>query len=352
MYNGMMFDVLAIGSATMDNFLEVDFKTIPWPATPTKRAYVLPLGEKLDAMSVLSTIGGNAANASVTFARQGFKTAAIAKIGNDFPGRELVARLQKEKVNTSLIARHATLPTAYSALLLQGGSPRRFGRGERTIIGYHGASDTFALSDVRFARMRSKWWYLSLAGKSDKMLMPLLRFARKHGIAVAFNPSGYHIMHRRQEVRASLKDVSFLAMNDEEAAQIAGIPWKRQRDVFKKLDTMTPGILAVTEGPKGATISDGKRIYKIGTFKERKLIDRTGSGDAFGSGFVAGLLRRGITFKNISRAKPEDICYAARLATANATANVEVRGATEGTLTARAFRSPRWKRLPIRVIRI
>ena len=339
-----MFDVIAIGSATRDNFLEVDFKTIPWPKTPSKKAYALPLGEKLDIKSVLATIGGNAANASVTFARQGFKTAAVAKIGRDFGGDDLKQRLRKEGVNTDLIASTPDLPTAYSALLLEGG--------ERTILGYHGASDSFSLRDLRLSKMKSKWWYMSLAGRSYKMLIPRLRFAKSNNIAVGFNPSGYHISHRRNEVLSSLKDISFLAVNDEEAAMITGMPWKKESQVFKKLDGITPGILAVTEGPKGATISDGKLIYKVGTFKERKLVDRTGSGDAFGAGFVAGLLRRGITLRNISRAKPEDICYAARLATANATSGVEKIGATEGILTRHAFNSPRWKRLPIAIRKI
>jgi sugar/nucleoside kinase (ribokinase family) len=339
-----MFDVIAIGSATRDNILEVDLTTVPWPKTPSKKAYALPLGEKLDAKGVLSTIGGNAANAAVTFAKQGFKTAAVAKIGRDFPGEELKLRLKKEKVNVDLLAYDPKLPTAYSALILQ--------RGERTIIGYHGASDSFSMKDARLSKMLSKWWYMSLAGRSDRMLKPLLRFAKSKNIAVGFNPSGHHIAHRRGEVLSSLKNISFLAMNDEEAALLTGIPWKKERQVFKKLDGIMPGILAVTEGRKGATISDGKFIYSVGIFKERKLVDRTGAGDAFGAGFVAGLLRRGITQKTISKVKPEDICYAARLATANATANVEVIGATEGTLTAAEFRSPRWKRLPIAITRI
>ncbi len=52
------------------------------------------------------------------------------------------------------------------------------------------------------------------------------------------------------------------------------------------------------------------------------------------------------------KVKPEDICYAVRLATANATAGVEKVGATEGTLTKKDFASPRWKKLPISVRKI
>ena len=339
-----MLDVIAIGSATRDNFLEVDFKTIPWPKTPTKKAYALPLGEKLDVKRVLSTIGGNASNASVTFARQGFKPAAAAKISCDFGGEDLKRRLKKEGVNVDLIVCTPNLPTAYSTLLLQGG--------ERTILGYHGASDSFVLRDIHFSKMQSKWWYMSLAGESDKMLAPLLRFAKNKEIAVGFNPSGHHLRHRKGEVLSSLKDISFLSVNDEEAAQITGIPWRKESQVFKKLDAIVPGILVVTEGRGGATISDGRFIYKAGIFREKKLVDRSGAGDAFGSGFVSGLLRRGITLKNISKVKPEDVCYAARLATANSTSVVEQIGATEGTLHKNDFGSPRWRNLKITVRKI
>lgn len=339
-----MFDVITIGSATRDAFYKVNFPIIKWSKTPSRKAYSLPLGEKLEAQDIYFTIGGNACNASVTFARQGFKVAAVGKIGDDLAGEDVLERLEKEGVDIRLIARTKEKPTAYSTLLLQ--------NGERTILSYHGASDTFTLRDLRLAKMKSKWWYVSLAGESDKMLLPLLRFARKNNVAVGFNPSGHHLRHRRSDVLKSLKHFSFLVMNDEEASMITGVPWRREKDVFKKLDALTPGILAVTSGRGGVTVSDGRRIYKAGIFKEKKLIDRTGAGDAFGSGFAAGLLRRGITFKNIGAAKQQDVCYAIHLATANATSVVEHIGATEGVLTKREFEKPRWKNLKISITKV
>ena len=100
-----------------------------------------------------------------------------------------------------------------------------------------------------------------------------------------------------------------------------------------------PGIVAVTKGPAGVTVSDGKNLYRAGTFKEKIIADRTGAGDSFGSGFVAGLMR-----------SQGDIKYAIRLATANATSVVEQVGATEGILTKDQFeQDPRWKDLNIQV---
>ncbi len=333
-----MNDVTAIGSITRDNFLVLDYEVIKWPKAPLGKAILFPLGEKIEVQEVVSTIGGNSANASATFSRQGFRAACFGKVGNDLLGKEIQARLKKEKV-TPLLAISKTLPTASSVLLLK--------NGERTILGYHGASNTLGTKDIPWSKLKSRWWYLSLAGGSDVLLRPLLVFAKKNNIQVAFNPSGYHLTHHREEIIASLSSLTFLVLNAGEAAQLTGIDFHNEQSVFQKLDAMTPGIVAVTDGPKGVTVSDGKNIYQAGVFQEKKLVDRTGAGDAFGSGFVAGLMLR----QKQSRRKEftsEDIQYAIRLATANATAVVEQIGATEGVLTKAQFlKSPQFQSLSI-----
>lgn len=339
-----MFDAITIGSVTLDTFLEGDFKTISFSESPSGRAYFLPVGEKLEVKKIYVTVGGNSANASVTFARQGFKTACAAKIGADIAGEEIERKLKKEGVQTFFV-QAKTLLTARSTLLLE--------NGERTILGYHGASDFFKLNDLSFKNLYAKWWYVSLAGESDKIFKKLVDFANQRKIAFAFNPSGHHLRHKRQEILAALPKLSFLVLNEEEAALLTGISFKKEKAVFKKLDRIMPGVLAITNGRKGATISDGRFIYKVGIFPEKKLVDRTGAGDAFGSGFVAGLLDRGISFKNISNVKPDDIIYAIRLATANSTSVVEKIGATEGILTKNDFKnSKRFRKLKIIVKKV
>lgn len=340
-----MFDVIAIGSATRDNFLKGKYPLVDYKDSPSGKAYALPYGEKMGVDFAYFTIGGNAANASVTFARHGFKTACAAKIGEDLSAKEFLAHLKKEGVNTKLIAQTGEKPTAYSVLLLSE-------EGDRTILGYHGASDTFTLQDLSFRKLRAKWWYLSLAGESDAMYLPLLKFAKENNIKVAFNPSGHHLKHKRQEILDSLKDLSFLVLNTGEAAELVGIPFSAQggpassweKEAFKKLDELTPGIVAVTDGPKGVTVSDGKNLYKAGIFKERQVADRTGAGDSFGSGFVARLALYPIPYTL------DAIKDAIRFASANATSVVEQVGATEGILTKKHYESEeRWKVFPIEV---
>ncbi|MEK9170070.1 MAG: carbohydrate kinase family protein [Patescibacteria group bacterium] len=327
-----MRDIITIGSITRDNFLELDCEIIPWKKTLLKKALVFPLGEKLSVKKVYSALGGNSANAGVTFSRQGFKTACFGKIGDDLAGREIISQLKKEKVQP-LFAVSKEKPTAYSVILLK--------NGERTILGYHGASDTMGLSDIPWNELKSRWWYLSLAGDSYKLLKPLLSFAKKNGIKVAFNPSSYHIRHAGKEILSSLKDVAFLVLNEGEAAELVGIPFSREKEVFKKLDKLMPGIVAVTNGRRGVTVSDGKNIYKAKIFREKKIVDYTGAGDAFGSGFTSALMR-GWNIKE-----------AIKLASANATSVIEKIGATEGILKGKDFiLDVRWKNLKVSVRKI
>jgi sugar/nucleoside kinase (ribokinase family) len=97
------------------------------------------------------------------------------------------------------------------------------------------------------------------------------------------------------------------------------------------------GIAVMTDGARGAIVSDGRYIYRAGIFKEKKLVDRTGAGDAFGSGFVAGFILK------------KDIHFALRLASANATSVVEKIGAQAGILRRKDFNLARWQYLDLDV---
>jgi sugar/nucleoside kinase (ribokinase family) len=110
-----------------------------------------------------------------------------------------------------------------------------------------------------------------------------------------------------------------------------------ERKILYALEENFSGIIVITDGKNGSILSDGKIRLRAGIFKERKLIDRTGAGDAFGAGFVAGIIQN-----------PGDYSYAIRLASANATSNIEIIGAKTGILTKEDFlKNSRWGKLKI-----
>ncbi len=339
----MEYDIVAIGSTTYDSFYKVNFKTVDWE-TPSGRAYAIPIGEKIGIDEAYFTTGGNAANAAVTFARQGLMTAILTRIGSDAVGTEIQEKLDAEGIETKFIAKSDT-PTARGVLLLEPS-------GERTILSYRGAVDEFSLADIDLANLQARWIYVSLPGHSYKMFDAIAEHARKNNILIALNPGGFHLTDGREDLIKHLKDVAVLLVNEGEAATLTGIPFENEKEVFKKLDEMMPGIAVVTDGAKGVKVSDGGRIYSAGIFEEKKIVDRTGAGDAFGSGFVAALVDRDESCMK-GACDPEKIKYAIRLASANATSKVEYIGATEGLLTKDQFESdPRWQDFPIEVKKV
>ena len=68
-------------------------------------------------------------------------------------------------------------------------------------------------------------------------------------------------------------------------------------------------------------VSDGKTRWSSGVLPLKRVVDRTGAGDAFGSGLVAALIK-----------KPGDIEYAIQFASANATGVLTQWGASKGLL--------------------
>ena len=338
-----MFDVITIGSATIDFFVKTNFPFVPWD-TPLKQAIAIPFGEKFSARDSLITTGGNAVNTATTFRRQGLKTATVIKIGRDIPGEMIQSRLHLEGVENKFIIRDNSIDTSRSVLLLQ--------NGERSIITYQGAGASLSITDLKFNEYASKWWYVSLAGDSYKLFPFIAKKAKEMGVKLAINPTAKHLRDGKSQLIANLKYVDFLVLNEGEAALLTGISFVNDKEVFRKIDKLAPGIVAITGGDKGSVISDGKNIYKTGIFKGKKALDRTGAGDAYGAGFVAGLIR---TKEKCERLNfdPEKIKYAIRLATTNAASVVQKIGASENALSRKDFdNTARYQKLKIDIQKI
>jgi sugar/nucleoside kinase (ribokinase family) len=62
-----------------------------------------------------------------------------------------------------------------------------------------------------------------------------------------------------------------------------------EKNLLTILKNEGPKIVVVTNGKEGAHVYDGEKFYFHGILKDKKIVDSTGVGDAFGSSFVAGL---------------------------------------------------------------
>ena len=346
-----MFDVISIGTAVRDAFVvlkdvkDENVQVIKDRRFKTGKAVAFSHGSKISIPSIVFTTGGGATNAATTFGRQGFNAACFCVVGADVSGETIMRELRTERVRF-LFKRDPDKghKTGYSIILL---SPS----GERTILTYRGASEDLRPAMIPWEKMASRWLYLApLGGAAPEVFADIMRKARLKKMTVAVNPSAKTLKRGLAWFSRAMKGAAVLILNEEEAAYLTGMPYGADKKIFRKLDRAVGGIVVMTKGPKGVVVSDGTRIYAAGVFKEKAVVDRTGAGDAFGSGFVAGLIRRqkGKAFR-LENVTPADIHYAIRLGSANGTSVVEHIGAKEGILSARQMREQRWQSLKISI---
>jgi len=309
-----MFDIITIGSATHDVFLKSeDFKIIQDDSFATGKAECFALGSKIEIKDIVFTTGGGGANTAVTFARRGLKTSCIGVVGDDSDGKELLENLKKEGVDIDSFIIHGDTRTAYSVILVTAD-------GARTILSYKGEGQHFNIADIPFDVMKTKWLYLDSLGGHYDMLEGLMKYAVDKGINVATNPGGKELAHGIEKWKPFLKTVAIYSTNQEEAAQLSGIDFNKEDEIVSFYAQLIPGIFIMTKGPNGVVVHSNGTVYKAG-IPDSPVIERTGAGDAFGSGFVSGYIESN-----------GDIEHALQLATANSSSVVTHTGATEGIL--------------------
>lgn len=305
--------VLAIGKATQDVFLRSDEFD---PHTQGKIVYTqLPLGVKMEVSDVTFATGGNASNVAVTFARQGLDAEYMWTLGDD-PASETVLRdLDKEGVATARVVRKPHYQAGYSTILIAT-------NGERTIMNHRGVSTDAKGTDLDFkAIAEADWVYpTSLANGGVELLRLIVDTAEKAGTKVMLNPAGPELADPAK-LKALLESVEILCVNKEEMQQL--VEGETLEELVRHALHYVP-VAIVSDGPNGVVASDGKTIVRAGMYEDVKVIDRTGAGDAFASGFLSQWA--------LGKSLKESIIFAS----ANSTSVVTKIGAKVGILQAGA----------------
>lgn len=308
-----MYDIISVGSATRDVFFSAaELKKFKMDEFPTGEAICFGSGSKIEMKKIAFASGGGGTNAAVTFARQGLKTANIGVVGQDFNGEEILRELSSEGIDVQYFQKHNDDYTAYSVVMVHSD-------GERTILSYKGEGQHFDVKMIPFEKLESKWLFLDSLGGNFDVLEGLVNHAVKNNIKLVTNPGGKELAHGIEKLKPLLKNFSVVIMNQEEAAGLTGIDYKKEDEIFKFMDEVIGGIFVMTKGPEGVVVSDGKNVYSAGV-PDSPVVERTGAGDSFSSGFVVEYIRSG------------DIAKAIQFGTANASSVVTQYGAKAGIL--------------------
>jgi len=263
-----MFDIITFGSAVIDIFVKTNIND-------NGRSMSYPVGSKILIKDLRFNIGGGGTNTAVAFSRFGLKTGYIGKVDRDFGGKQILELLKKEKIEfLGKVENNPDIVGGYSIILDSK-------ENDRTILTYKGINDDIKSSDINSKEIKTKWLYISsLLGNSFKTAEILAKNLHNKGVKIAFNPSEYMI--KEENLKELLKICDILSLNKEEARLLT-----KNKDLLLGLRNLGPKIVVITNKDKGAISYNGDRKYNITPHKIR-IAERTGAGDAFASGFVAG----------------------------------------------------------------
>jgi ribokinase len=302
--------ILTIGKTVQDVFLKSDEFD---PHKEGKVIYThLPLGLKLEVEDVTFSTGGNAGNVAVTLARQGLDASYMWTLGHDPASVTVLRELDREGVDTTRVVQKEHYQAGYSTILIAT-------NGERTILNHRGVSTDKNGKDLDFSAIEAADWVYptSLANGGIDLLAKIIDHAEKHDTKVMLNPAGPELAEPKK-LKGLLESVDILCVNKEEMKLLVEGD-SMEELVMHALNYVKVAI--VSDGPNGVVASDGKTIVKAGMYEDVKVIDRTGAGDAFASGFLS----QWVQGKSLS----DSIVFAS----ANSTSVVRYIGAKAGILS-------------------
>ncbi len=316
-----MFDVITVGSATEDVFVNIDETQLISLEDANHRTDYLALsyGAKISVDSTILDTGGGSVNTAATFTKMGLKTAAFSKIGRDLTGRRVIEDLEERGVDTSLFVQCTEHPTGISVILTGF-------TGDRTILVSRGAANYVQDEDIpREQIAEAQWLYISsLHGESAPIFGKLVGFAAKHNVQVAINPGSSQLQQGIQGLSETLRQATVIFLNRAEAYQLTGVEPARgptdERQMLRMLHQAGCQNVVITVGAAGSWGYDGHSFFTMPAYPT-EVVSTVGAGDAFAAACVVGL-HKGLQLNE-----------AMRIGAANATSVVSQFGAKEGILS-------------------
>lgn len=305
-----MVKMLTIGAAVQDVFLSHSEELKPVAEKTADELFLkIELGSKNDVNNIYFSTGGGATNGAVTFARQGLEVQFMGTVAHDPAGNAIIEELDREGVDTSKISFTDRHHTGFSVVLLAS-------TGERSFLTYRGASTHYDIKNFDLSESDADWLYMSSMAGNMNIIDKIFSQAKKNGTRIFFNP-GKGELRQPELLKSLLEDVDILSVNTEEAKMI--VNGNNLEELTRKLLNYV-SVVIISDGPNGVMASDGSTIVRAGMYEDVKVIDRTGAGDAFGSGFLS-YWAQGKSLK-------DSIVFAS----ANSTSVVTKIGAKEGLL--------------------
>lgn len=132
--------------------------------------------------------------------------------------------------------------------------------------------------------------FLFLANIDPVLQQSVLEQAKGHEL-VACDSMNFWITGKPSEVKAVLKQVDILSINEGEAMLLSG-----QKNLIAAAQTirdMGPSVVIIKRGEYGAALFTNQGTFLAPAFMVQKVVDPTGAGDSFAGAFMGYLAENG-----------------------------------------------------------
>jgi sugar/nucleoside kinase (ribokinase family) len=288
------FDVLTIGNAIVDIIAPVEPGFIEREGMTEGIMHLIDTerAEELYAKMPLTRrqiSGGSAANTAAGVASLGGRAAFVGKVADDLLGDVFENDLNDIGVHYSTSRLKNGALTARSMIFLSED-------GERTMNTYLGACHQLTEQDIRPDEIGSSAitymeGFLWDPVEAKKAFVLAAHYAHKHERATAFTLSDPFCVDRyRAEfldlIRSKTIDYVFANIHELKALYETDDLGEAVREIAKDAE-----LAAITMGAEGAMAVYNGEIVSVPAFPVDKVVDATGAGDLFASGFLLGIAR-------------------------------------------------------------
>ena len=279
--------ILGIGNAIVDVFVKVNDDFL-LKNNLTKGS--MKLIEKNEFEGLKSAIkiekieaGGSVANTMAGIAYLKGEASFIGKINSDEFGKIYKESLEKIKVNFPYSEKSEDLSTGASIILITPDS-------ERTMCTYLGISSQLSKEDIKEDYIKGHEiifleGYLWDKGISEEMFKHVINLAKKNNIRIAMSLSDIFCVkrHRKDFFNLLLNDINILIGNENEINEL--MQKKNLLDCINELKKINK-LIIITRSANGSIALLNNEITNCDSSKVEKVLDLTGAGDLFASGFL------------------------------------------------------------------
>jgi fructokinase len=278
--------ILGIGNAIVDVFVKVEDSFL---LNNKLIKGSMKLIERDEFESLKNTIkiekieaGGSVANTMAGIAYLEGYPSFIGKINSDEFGKIYKKSLEKIKVNFSYIEKNEDLSTGASIIFITPDS-------ERTMCTYLGISSQLSKKDINEDHIKGHEiifleGYLWDKGMSEEMFKHVINLAKKNNIKIAMSLSDIFCVSRHREDFFKLlkNDLNILIGNENEINELM-----QKNNLLNSINELKKfnKIIIITRSVDGSLAIINNEITNCESVKVEKVLDLTGAGDLFASGF-------------------------------------------------------------------